>query len=421
MIEIVSERKIEKDENPGFPKNIRQIGDRETNRRIYIEDYVMTYIKQLQESMQEEQRVLILYGRQEMIDQIPAWFINGAIETQPQPFYDTTLIDEHDWHEINQKAAKYFPGLSVLGWTVIGQGDVEEYMDMIELTWHQFFRQDQQIFLYSGLLEQTEEVYCFQNGRLIRQAGYFIYYERNEKMQNYMLGVCEEEEEGCRGSETCSIETGNDRATRKFRTIVQEKKEEIHRKRTMSFLYAVSSVLALVIMVIGITMLNNYEKMEHMETTLQKLSGQVEDGFAKKAEARQAVAMEYKDDAPKEEKEKEKTVSSNTVVCASVSENRVGNRMEQSVQTERVVEEIQKEPAEPVREEAKTKPEKPEQTEQKVQETTSYSTYVIKRGDTLQKICIRFYGDDARVPELCQINQIKNKDKIRYGQKLLLP
>ena len=53
--------------------------------------------------------------------------------------------------------------------------------------------------------------------------------------------------------------------------------------------------------------------------------------------------------------------------------------------------------------------------------TDHYTVYVVKRGDTLQKICIRFYGDDKRVEELCRINQIKNRDKILYGQKILLP
>ncbi len=434
MIEIVSERKTQKDENPGFPKNIRQIGDRENNGRIYMEDYVMTYIKQLREAMNEEQRVVILYGRRENIDQIPAWFVNGAIETEPQPFFNATLIDEHEWHEINRKAAQYFPELSVLGWAVIGQGSIEEHMDMIELTWHQFFRQDQQIFLYSDFWDQTEEIYCFQDGRLIRRAGYFIYYERNENMQNYMLGACEEAgvfEE----NEICGAETGNDRATRKFRLIVQEKKEELHRKRTMSFLYAVSSVLMLVLMVIGITMLNNYEKMEHMETALQKLSGQVEDGFAKKTQARQAVAMTYKNNEQQEEFGPEDPVSSNTVTGDSVSQNRVMETTAQNPEqipketgeTDPVVKNSTDGDALTVHIQGDDKENKmtdtvPEVTEQTINDSENpYSVYVIRKGDTLQKICIRFYGNDARVPELCRINQIKNKNRIRYGQKLLLP
>ena len=507
MIEIINERPLEQKQS-GLPKNIRQIGEREKDRRIYIEDYVITYLNQLRGMMKEEQRVLILYGHREVIDHIPTWFINGVLETEAQPFYETTFIDEHDWHEINEKAARFFPKLSVLGWALIGQESVEDYMDQIELTWRQFFREDQEIFFYSSALELTEELYCFRNGRALKQSGYYIYYEKNENMQNYMLSSCSgEDDEGDRDFVVSTTESGNDRATRKFRTIVQEKKEELHRKRIMSFLYAASSLFVMVIMVIGITMLNNYEKMENMENTLKELSGQVEDGFAKSRETRQVSAMEKTEIPVKEsgaEMEESVPINLSTPVSANNAEeggntgeypqralddeNNGGEEMntkqEMTVETDvaknteeasdiavtegngdgkaatNAKEEDQGKKAgdmstgqsegangaaqqgtddriaEQVAENGDRTPETMmEETDQtaSVKEkenhkaeaadtpTDHYTVYVVKRGDTLQKICIRFYGDDKRVEELCRINQIKNRDKILYGQKILLP
>lgn len=49
---------------------------------------------------------------------------------------------------------------------------------------------------------------------------------------------------------------------------------------------------------------------------------------------------------------------------------------------------------------------------------TEGKTYVVKRGDVLSKIATRF-GITAR--ELAEINNIKDPNKIRVGQKLLLP
>ena len=47
--------------------------------------------------------------------------------------------------------------------------------------------------------------------------------------------------------------------------------------------------------------------------------------------------------------------------------------------------------------------------------------YIIKEGDTLIGICIKTYGSDSRVAEVCSLNQITNPDNIKIGQKILLP
>lgn len=433
MIEIVKEKEIEKEEAFQLPKNIRQIGEREKNKRIYIEDYVVTYLKQLRETTKEEQRVLILYGKKEIIDYMPTWFIKGVLETDAEPFYESNLIDEHDWQEINQRAAKFFPGMCVLGWAVIGQESIDEYMDQIELTWRQFFREDQQIFFYASVSEMTEDIYCFEKGQPVRQRGYYIYYEKNENMQNYMLRVCRKKRDLEQQEAEKEVEIGNDHATRQFRSIVQEKKEEIHRKRTMSFLYAASTLLVMVIMVIGITMLNNYEKMENMEDTLRKISGQVEDGFAVKEETKQAMAidMEEKDDVADVAQEnvdqfieeaKEPTQGSDEAETA-VAEQDTENLQEEVNEAPRTEEGSAEEIAETEEQimEPPVAEEKKQEDIDAANAEPTYTMYEVQKGDTLAKICIRFYGNEERLDEICSLNQITDKDKILYGQKILLP
>lgn len=454
MIEIVNKEelekeKLEKEESGQLPKNIRQIGERERNKRIYFEDYVITYLKQICENMKEEQRVFILYGKKEIIDFMPTWFVSGILETEAEPFYEANLIDEHDWHQINGRSAKFFPKLSVLGWAVIGQGDVTEYMEQIQTTWKQFFREDQKLFYYTGITEGTEDLYCFEDGKLKRQHGYYIYYEKNENMQNYMLSARrskeEEEEEKFRNK----TEIGNDHATRRFRSLVQEKKEEMHRRRTMSFLYAASSILVMVIMVIGITMLNNYEKMENMEDTLKQISGQVKDGFAAKEVSEQAMAVDDGAGTAVAEELVDKPGGIGTVELIPTDES-VGNETRQAdlqqagqqqtemPQTEQPQPEqtpAQQPQTEQSEQEQQLQPDADSQTpdapqpEESVQEDqtqpasaeSQYTVYEIKKGDTLAKICIRFYGNEDRIPEICSINHIQDKNTILYGQKILLP
>lgn len=460
MIEIVNKAELEKEElekeelekeEPGqLPKNIRQIGERERNKRIYFEDYVITYLKQICESMKEEQRVFILYGKKEIIDFMPTWFVSGILETDAEPFYEANLIDEHDWHQINGRSAKFFPKLSVLGWAVIGQGDVTEYMEQIQMTWKQFFREDQKLFYYVGVTEGTEDLYCFEEGKLKRQHGYYIYYEKNENMQNYMLSARrakeEEEEEKFRNK----TEVGNDHATRRFRSLVQEKKEELHRKRMMSFLYAASSILVMVIMVIGITMLNNYEKMENMEDTLKQLSGQVKDGFAAKEVSEQTMAVDDGAGMADAEQTVDKPGGIGTVELIPTGESGENEPRQTDLQqtkqqadqpqTESEQQEEQQQPEEQSQTEQTPadQPQQPDtgsqapdgtQPEESVQEEQaqsvaaepSYTVYEIQKGDTLAKICIRFYGNEDRIPEICTINHIQDKNTILYGQKILLP
>ncbi len=48
-------------------------------------------------------------------------------------------------------------------------------------------------------------------------------------------------------------------------------------------------------------------------------------------------------------------------------------------------------------------------------------SYIVKRGDTLIGICIRRYGSDARVSEICSLNNIGDPDDIKEGEKIFLP
>ncbi len=47
--------------------------------------------------------------------------------------------------------------------------------------------------------------------------------------------------------------------------------------------------------------------------------------------------------------------------------------------------------------------------------------YEVERGDTLYTICKKIYGDTAYVQKICELNQITDPDNIRYGQKIILP
>ena len=78
MIEFVYKEKA-KETGPerklDLPKNVRQIGEPEENRKIYIEDYVITYLKRFAKEEALNSRIAVLLGDSERMGGIPYLFI----------------------------------------------------------------------------------------------------------------------------------------------------------------------------------------------------------------------------------------------------------------------------------------------------------------------------------------------------------
>lgn len=488
MIEIVKEETIEerearrgREDGRALPKNIRQIGECDSFERIYIEDYVMTHMKQLAAYGDEAPKVLILYGSRKMLEGMLVWFVSGVIQAEViDPFMEKIVFDEKAWKQINDTASTYYSNLSVVGWALLRK-NMDTYWDnKIIGTHREFFRVDQKIYFEYIMNERIENMYLFEEGKMEKQTGYYIYYDKNEAMQNYMLSH-KEIEAAPDGSEK-ELEPEVDRAARHFRNIVQEKKEQIHKKNTTTLLYGTSAILVMVIMVIGITMLNNYEKMQNMEKVLYQISGKIkEDNDLAASNKPQAENVQAVD----EEKSKDSTEPKTVETVALQQENQVSNQKDESAQAmtvpsgtttdtasdttqtmntvatqntatgteqesgqvveenqaaqevqettqntnvqtatdnnlaqEDVAAEVQNEAAE----NSDTKEVAASENESsQTAETTSPWTYTIKKGDTLVKISYRYYKTGNMVAKICELNNIQNMDNIRYGEKILLP
>ena len=65
-----------------LPKNIRQIGERDEVVRLYVEDYVNTYLKQVYPSGGPGLRVGLLLGNSDPQQEVPCLFVDGALEME---------------------------------------------------------------------------------------------------------------------------------------------------------------------------------------------------------------------------------------------------------------------------------------------------------------------------------------------------
>ena len=402
MIEILKEEKA--------PKNIRQIGQVSGNQKVYLEDYVITYLKQ-PPSPDESMRVVILYGKKEMMGDELCWFVNGAVGAEKDFFMEKTVIDQESWQKVNEMAGRFFPDTSVLGWAIIGSDSTKEIEEQILRTQRQFFRSDQKVYFEYNTSEKEEYVYLFEKGKMHQQSGYYIYYERNECMQNYMVSL--------RAAERHPEEFEVDRAAHQFRERTSEKRQEIHRRRSAALMTCLSLALMLVIMVIGVTMLNNYEKMQNMEQVLYQISGKIDqnDTVEEAVQMQDVVALEEEEEAVQMVDEAAPSVTREELT-QSVEEEE--NAQPEEGETEQPITDPQEE------EVAETELLQTEEDSESLQETSEeevaqtgaqQTVYVIQKGDTLAKICMKYYGNLTRMDEICEMNQIADKDNILYGQK----
>ena len=63
----------------------------------------------------------------------------------------------------------------------------------------------------------------------------------------------------------------------------------------------------------------------------------------------------------------------------------------------------------------------PVQSGEVVAQEPEHTTYVVRKGDTLTDISIRTYGNDRYINQICNLNGIQDPDKIKVGQKIILP
>jgi len=458
VIEIIYSKENEKkEEYVRLPKNIRQIGIPDETRKVYIEDYAITYVNQFAAKEKDEPKAAILIGYTIYNNFCEYIFVSGVLEAEDVKINKENIeFSEKAWTSIYDKIKKYFPNQDIVGWFLTPQAFNSESSDHIIKAHIDNFAGNDKLFMKIDPLENEEIFYVFQNGHFVRQMGYYIYYEKNEEMQEYMVQTKEIEQEE-------PIEQVEDYATKSFRSIIQEKKDEKHQKKIMTFMYSTSTFLVMIVIAIGITMMNNYDKMKSMEQTLNSISQVVSNEDEK-------IASDWFADAKNQENASEENATAATTQNQSTDTLQATDNSQQSqeamnqtaIPVENVTGDVQKQetsqtqtaeaqPAEtqsaqPTTQTAGTVTEI-SSSEEEMQNTLESSNqqqtesadaaatqdasatpaepepqyYTIEKGDTLATISMKIYGNKDMVQKICELNNIENDNKIQAGQVIQLP
>lgn len=246
---------------PKLPKNIRQIGERDQSVKLYVEDYVNTYLKRLYPTGGQDLRVGLLLGEMKVQDGVPYLFADGALEMEDIT-HDGEKVEftEDAWKKAYQTMEQMFPRRSVLGWFLCGApGCALSPLNYWKQHGQYFTAKNQLMYLNSGL-EGEEAIYTASEDGFYKLRGYSIFYERNQMMQDYMVSR----------KDARRVETGTrDVVIRDFRQRMEEKKTEAGKTQsTVNMLGTACGVMAVMVLAGGVVMFNNYHKMKAMETVI---------------------------------------------------------------------------------------------------------------------------------------------------------
>ena len=342
-----------------FPKNVRQIGNVSDEPKIYVEDYVDTYLNQLKEKAAKEPVMAVLAGEIVTQEGQEVVYISGAVRVEEVKTENGKLefgIEASDRAEELRK--EHFPTCQTIGWCLIESGNLMGQERDAARVHERFFAKANSIFIHKDAVENEEVFYAYKFGELMQMGGHYIYYEKNPDMQNYMIHA--RRQIGVTPSEVVE-----DRAAKDFRSAIREQLEAKEHHQNSRFVYAASILLIVVVLAMGISTMNNYDKMEAVQTSLETLS--------------QTVT---------EPKQKTETLS-----------GKESEKDTQNVQKTGTVPEIST-----------------------VQEQLGAEEYYeVVKGDTLDRISEKVYGDASHVDAICRMNGLSDGNLIYIGQKLLLP
>ena len=153
-----------------LPKNVRQIGEIAGKQRIYVEDYVVTYLNQLAHPTNTVARGAILLGEWVHYDKEDVLFISGAIEADHLSFdmREVSFSDE-TWTQLYEKINQYFEEINVVGWFLSRLGYSIKLTDSMRKLHSQYFKGQGSVLYLMDALEQEDAFFLNKEGKLQQQ------------------------------------------------------------------------------------------------------------------------------------------------------------------------------------------------------------------------------------------------------------
>lgn len=415
-----------------IPKNVRQIGNVSDTPKIYVEDYVDTFFAQLCDKAGENPIGAFLVGDIQNTEEEEYVYIYGAIRMHELKLSGTEyVLDEDTWKHAYEDCKQYFEDGEMLGWFVAHPG-VPLTPESSTVKLHKkSFPKSNTVFIMKDPTEKDEVYYVHKLDDLMEIGGHYTYYEKNPCMQNYMIST--RKKNGASPSETVE-----DRAAKDFRSIVRTREEQMMRQRSSRTMYALSTCLVLVVVIMGVATMNNFDKMKSVQNALETLSGAVSaDSADKNGEGNEGASEAGETSNPEmiaqlpdvqaeqtgtPEGEGQASVNQGGTPEGQIPASESGTSEGQA--SAAVIGDMTQEPAVETGGSVITEGSPEDAGAADIAEAggnNGNGVYVVEQGDTLAIISQKAYGDISHVDAICRMNGLTDGNLIYIGQKLLLP
>lgn len=443
------------------PDNIRQIGLPPEDRKVYIEDYVTSYINQ--QSKEKEAVYLVLLGKREEKKEIRSVYISGAIRLK-----DTeSPFSSEDWENIYGENKKYFDDLSIVGWACIMDKLQEEIPEKLMDLHRVHFSGAEMMFLLYDKIEHEGNFYIRKDGHMCKQTGYYIYYEKNDAMKNYRMD---------HQNTPTEEQQYEDRVLNGVRKKMAVREQEKAKKQAY-IIAGAGVVAATAVLFLFATMQNNLHKIKELESTIATMTEKAEgtssvNVIGEKGTAGESIVeMENEDEGQDEDADvsvgltedslewtdkvsnkNKKTKNENEITGSGESGEGIDgdaaeddsessdtdeeadngdNSIEKTEGNGKVAENNKKDDSAVKTEDggASATPDNGVDTAQSNDESADTAVpasmilgyYTVKKGDTLSQISCHYYQTTGYVDMICRANDLRDVDTIYVGQVLVLP
>ena len=384
---------MENQEDLPMPEKLKQMGSVESQIRIFVEDYVYTYLYQYGRCNGGKEKVAASVGKHIQMNGQEAIIVCGAIQGKHAVLKNgVQCFSDETWEYIGNQMELYFKGMEVVGWVHLQPGFGSFLMTRDETFHREFFKERWQVLFVVDTQDKQDTFYIYSEEKYtLRQArGYYIYYDKNKEMQDYMLDnlvvkskVEQTDEDKTEIFPTQKMEDGNNEegktikamkksrptdridAAADIRRVLQKRAKEAEeaQKGHYVMLAGVSCMLCVTCLCMAFALMSSMNRLKSLEGDIIS----VQNSYVQLEESVEGVKVQaaFAADVP-------------TVSIEDATE---------------VV--------------------KPFGQEKK--------WYTVESGDTLGYISRKYYGDNSGMQSIMQANNIDNADMIYEGQVLVIP
>lgn len=455
-----------------LPKNLIQMGKPDRTHKIFVEDYIISYIKEWNRESDGQPAGIALYGQVYKESNYKYYFMYGASRIEGLDRRGPYL-SQSDREEINNVGNRYFEEYTFLGWCIVRE-------------------------------ELPETIFLDTRGKAIEVNGYACFFEKNESMLNFMLEMDEREKRCARQAENnpenavmdnswadaspaaqdgqadgqtettvfqgeyggnyrslplenriAAAKKASDKNAASEKTASYKKKNRQMIKHLERMKMAAAAMFT-VLCVIGITTINDSDKIEEMQVAARQVIADLTQQKIPDAENDNALTANGSAHTAGSATNGTgitgttvaatggNTVTANGTTTTANGANTTGGNMATANDNATATNatgtsgattgnsadgmpwpDVTPPDAFPTGTTTGTITDTTTGTTTETTGTTQTATqatsYTIMRGDTLNAICRRKYGDLGMVKQVCELNGIKNPNNIEVGQTILLP